>query len=165
MTIMNSVSELPSSPAHDESFAQPPFAAEPSGIGKGVRWAVRLQPFPQRPTKRRPSVRQLHGHGMAASVLVDWSPLRPGRGACRPAPFLPGFDTLGTLQYIQETGFSYSWFILTQKIIKKEFALSGSEQNPDITNKDYSLFLKRIFGKKAPGPVEAFKEHGILKKR
>lgn len=77
-----------------------------------------------------------------------------------PAPFLPGFDTLGTLKHIQDTGFSYSWFILTQKIIKKEFALSGSEQNPDITNKDYGLFLKRIFGKKAPGPVEAFKEHG-----
>ncbi|PRB02201.1 FAD-binding dehydrogenase [Chryseobacterium sp. MYb7] len=82
------------------------------------------------------------------------------KGKRLPAPFLPGFDTLGTLQYIQETGFSYSWFILTQKIIKKEFALSGSEQNPDITNKDYSLFLKRIFGKKAPEPVEAFKEHG-----
>lgn len=74
-----------------------------------------------------------------------------------PAPYLPGFDTLGTLQ---DTGFSYSWFILTQKIIKKEFALSGSEQNPDITNKDYKLFLKRIFGKNAPGPVEAFKEKG-----
>ena len=43
---------------------------------------------------------------------------------------------------------------------QKEFALSGSEQNPDITNKDYALFLKRIFGKKAPAPVEAFKEHG-----
>ncbi|MEI3791150.1 MULTISPECIES: FAD-binding dehydrogenase [unclassified Chryseobacterium] len=82
------------------------------------------------------------------------------RGNRFPAPFLPGFDTLGTLKHIQETGFSYSWFILTQKIIKKEFALSGSEQNPDITNKDYALFLRRIFGKKAPGPVEAFKEHG-----
>lgn len=77
-----------------------------------------------------------------------------------PPPFIPGFDTLGTLKYIQNTGYSYSWFILTQKIIKKEFALSGSEQNPDITNKDYLLFIKRIFGKKAPGPVEAFKEHG-----
>ncbi|MDR2238085.1 MAG: FAD-binding dehydrogenase [Chryseobacterium sp.] len=82
------------------------------------------------------------------------------KGNRLPAPFLPGFDTLGTLKHIQDTGFSYSWFILTQKIIKKEFALSGSEQNPDITNKDYPLFLKRIFGKKAPGPVEAFKEHG-----
>ncbi|PWN67153.1 FAD-binding dehydrogenase [Chryseobacterium oncorhynchi] len=108
--------------------------------------------------------------------LQNWDPIWPNhgirilpgpsslwfdaKGNRLPAPFLPGFDTLGTLKYIQDTGYSYSWFILTQKIIKKEFALSGSEQNPDITNKDYSLFLKRIFGKKAPGPVEAFKEHG-----
>lgn len=108
--------------------------------------------------------------------LQNWNPIWPdhgirilpgpsslwfdAKGNRLPAPFLPGFDTLGTLKYIQDTGFSYSWFILTQKIIKKEFALSGSEQNPDITNKDYVLFLKRIFGKKAPGPVEAFKEHG-----
>ncbi|WP_276876900.1 FAD-binding dehydrogenase [Chryseobacterium joostei] len=108
--------------------------------------------------------------------LQNWDPIWPNhgirilpgpsslwfdaKGNRLPAPFLPGFDTLGTLKYIQDTGYSYSWFILTQKIIKKEFALSGSEQNPDITNKDYGLFLKRIFGKKAPGPVEAFKEHG-----
>jgi predicted oxidoreductase len=108
--------------------------------------------------------------------IQNWNPIWPkhgirilpgpsslwfdARGNRFPAPFLPGFDTLGTLKHIQETGFSYSWFILTQKIIKKEFALSGSEQNPDITNKDYALFLRRIFGKKAPGPVEAFKEHG-----
>lgn len=77
-----------------------------------------------------------------------------------PAPFLPGFDTLGTLKHIQDTGYDYSWFILTQKIIKKEFALSGSEQNPDLTNKDYKLLLGRLFGKEATGPVEAFKEHG-----
>ena len=83
------------------------------------------------------------------------------RGNRLTAPFLPGFDTLGTLKRIQDSGFSYSWFILTQKIIKKEFALSGSEQNPDITNKDYKLFIKRLFGKKAPGPVEAFKENGL----
>lgn len=83
------------------------------------------------------------------------------KGNRLPAPFLPGFDTLGTLKHIQDSGYSYSWFILTQKIIKKEFALSGSEQNPDITNRDYKLFLKRIFGKKAPGPVEAFKENGV----
>lgn len=77
-----------------------------------------------------------------------------------PAPYLPGFDTLGTLKYIQDTGYDYSWFILTQKIIKKEFALSGSEQNPDLTNKDYKLLLSRLFGKEATGPVEAFKKHG-----
>ncbi|AZA50133.1 FAD-binding dehydrogenase [Chryseobacterium carnipullorum] len=108
--------------------------------------------------------------------IQNWNPIWPkhgirilpgpsslwfdAKGNRFPAPFLPGFDTLGTLKHIQNTGFSYSWFILTQKIIKKEFALSGSEQNPDITNKDYALFLKRIFGKKAPGPVEAFKDHG-----
>lgn len=77
-----------------------------------------------------------------------------------PAPYLPGFDTLGTLDCIMKTGYDYSWFILTQKIIKKEFALSGSEQNPDLTHKDIPLLLKRIGGSKATGPVEAFKEHG-----
>ena len=76
-----------------------------------------------------------------------------------PAPLLPGFDTLGTLEHIAATGHGYSWFVLTQKIIEKEFALSGSEQNPDLTGKSIRLLLKRI-GKGAPGPVEAFKEKG-----
>lgn len=109
--------------------------------------------------------------------IQNWNPIWPNhgirilpgpsslwfdaKGNRLPAPFLPGFDTLGTLKHIQHSGYSYSWFILTQKIIKKEFALSGSEQNPDITNRDYKLFLQRIFGAKAPGPVEAFKEHGV----
>ncbi|MGZ4498754.1 MAG: FAD-binding protein, partial [Nocardioides sp.] len=53
----------------------------------------------------------------------------------------------------------YSWFVLTQKIIEKEFALSGSEQNPDLTGKDIKLLLSRV-KPGAPGPVEAFKEHG-----
>ena len=82
------------------------------------------------------------------------------KGKRFPSPFYPGFDTLGTLKYIQETGYEYSWFILTQKIIKKEFALSGSEQNPDLTNKDLRLVFGRLFGKKATKTVEDFKEHG-----
>jgi uncharacterized protein len=77
-----------------------------------------------------------------------------------PAPYLPGFDTLGTLRHLRQTGFDYSWFVLTQKIIEKEFALSGSEQNPDLTGKDVRLLLGRVVGEGAPGPVEAFKEHG-----
>ncbi|PBQ33524.1 FAD-binding dehydrogenase [Sphingobacteriaceae bacterium] len=77
-----------------------------------------------------------------------------------PVPLFPGFDTLGTLKHILSTGYDYSWFILTQKIIKKEFALSGSEQNPDLTGKNIKLVLGRAFGKKATGPVEAFKEKG-----
>jgi len=77
-----------------------------------------------------------------------------------PVPLFPGFDTLGTLEYIMRTGFDYTWFVLNQKIIEKEFALSGSEQNPDLTGKNIRLLLKRL-GKGAPGPVEAFKEHGV----
>jgi hypothetical protein len=55
----------------------------------------------------------------------------------------------------------HSWFILNQKIIRKEFALSGSEQNPDLTNKDWRMLLGRVVGRAAPGPVEAFKQHGV----
>lgn len=76
-----------------------------------------------------------------------------------PTPLWPGFDTLGTLEHIVSTGYDYSWFVLTQKIIEKEFALSGSEQNPDLTGKDLKLLAQRI-KKGAPGPVEAFKEKG-----
>jgi hypothetical protein len=81
------------------------------------------------------------------------------RGRRFPAPNFPGFDTLGTLAAIRETGFDYSWFVLTQKIIEKEFALSGSEQNPDLTGKDIKLTLSRV-RPGAPAPVEAFKQHG-----
>ena len=76
-----------------------------------------------------------------------------------PAPLFPGFDTLGTLKYLRGTGYDYSWFVLTQKIIEKEFALSGSEQNPDLTGKDIMLVLSRV-RPGAPAPIEAFKQHG-----
>ena len=82
-----------------------------------------------------------------------------------PEPYLPGYDTLGTLRYLRTdpviAGYDHSWFILTQKIIEKEFALSGSEQNPDITSKSRRAFLReRVLNRSAPGPVEAFKRHG-----
>jgi predicted oxidoreductase len=77
-----------------------------------------------------------------------------------PAPLFPGFDTLGTLEHLRQTGYDYSWFVLTQRIIKREFALSGSEQNPDLTNKDVRLLLQRAVSKSGPGPVEAFKQRG-----
>src|SRR3954447_25399227 len=76
-----------------------------------------------------------------------------------PPPYYPGFDTLGTLKHLRGTGHDYSWFVLTQKIIEKEFALSGSEQNPDLTGKDIPLMLTR-FRSGAAAPVEAFKQHG-----
>jgi len=77
-----------------------------------------------------------------------------------PAPNFPGFDTLGTLKAISDSGYDYSWFVLTQKIIEKEFALSGSEQNPDLTGRDIRLTMARI-RPGAPGAVEAFKRHGV----
>jgi uncharacterized protein len=78
-----------------------------------------------------------------------------------PAPNFPGFDTLRTLREILSTGYDYSWFVLTQSIIEKEFALSGSEQNPDLTGKDPSQLVRSRLTSGAPKPVEAFKEHGV----
>jgi predicted oxidoreductase len=81
------------------------------------------------------------------------------RGRRLPVPLYPGFDTLGTLTYIMETGFDYSWFILTQRIIAKEFALSGSEQNPDLTGKSWGGVLMRAT-RGVPAPLRAFIERG-----
>ena len=77
-----------------------------------------------------------------------------------PGPLYPGFDTLGTLAHIQQTGYDYTWFVLTEKIIEKEFALSGSEQNPDTTSKSIRAVLKDRVGSGPPAPVQAFKDHG-----
>lgn len=77
-----------------------------------------------------------------------------------PVPLFPGFDTLGTMEYIIKTGHDYTWFILDQKIIEKEFGLSGQEQNPDLTGRDIRMLLQRV-KKGAPGPVEAFKQKGV----
>lgn len=76
-----------------------------------------------------------------------------------PSPNFPGFDTLGTLEAIMKTGYDYSWFILTKSIIEKEFALSGSEQNPDLTEKSVRKVLQRVLPG-APGPVQAFLDNG-----
>ncbi|TIT75224.1 MAG: FAD-binding dehydrogenase, partial [Mesorhizobium sp.] len=81
------------------------------------------------------------------------------RGKRLPVPLYPGFDTLATLSHVMGTGFDYSWFILTKKIIQKEFALSGSEQNPDLTGKSWRQVLGRATSG-IPGPVKAFMEKG-----
>lgn len=77
-----------------------------------------------------------------------------------PTPLFPGFDTIGTLEHIVRGGHDHSWFVLNQAILKKEFALSGSEQNPDLTGKDVRLLAQRLRGDRATAPVEAFKERG-----
>jgi predicted oxidoreductase len=107
--------------------------------------------------------------------IQNWSPIWTGHGIRilpgpsslwfdalgrrLPAPLFPGFDTLATLEHILKTGYDYSWFVLTQKIVEKEFALSGSEQNPDLTNKSLLGVLKRALPG-APPAVEAFKKYG-----
>ncbi|MHC2998959.1 FAD-binding dehydrogenase [Microbacterium sp. HJ5] len=77
-----------------------------------------------------------------------------------PVPLFPGFDTLGTLAHLRATGHDHSWFVLSQKIIEKEFTLSGSEQNPDLTGKDVKLLAQSRLGKGASGPVQAFMDKG-----
>ncbi|KAK8045048.1 3-ketosteroid-delta-1-dehydrogenase [Apiospora rasikravindrae] len=108
--------------------------------------------------------------------LTNWNPIWPGHGirvlpapsslwldatGKRLPPFLyPGSDTLGTLKHICSTGYDYTWFVLNQTIIAREFALSGSEQNSDITNKSLWQLLTRIFGKKGTVHVQDFQKHG-----
>ncbi|MGP6171938.1 FAD-binding dehydrogenase [Microbacterium sp. A204] len=77
-----------------------------------------------------------------------------------PVPLFPGFDTLGTLEHLRTTGHDHSWFITTRQIIEKEFALSGSEQNPDLTGKDIGLLLRSRLAKGPTGPVQSFLDEG-----
>jgi uncharacterized protein len=76
-----------------------------------------------------------------------------------PVPLFPGFDTLGTLAHIGTTGYEHTWFVATHKIVEKEFALSGSEQNPDLTGKDLKLLLGRVRAGVA-APVQRFLDDG-----
>ncbi|MEV6058623.1 FAD-binding dehydrogenase [Nocardia asteroides] len=99
------------------------------------------------------------GHGIRvapgpSSLWLD------ATGTRLPPPLFPGFDTLGTMQCINRTGFDHTWLVLDQRIIEKEFALSGQEQNPDLTGRSIRLLLERV-KKGAPGPVEAFKRKGV----
>jgi len=106
----------------------------------------------------------------------NWSPIWPqhgirilpgpsslwldARGRRLPSPLFPGFDTLGTLHYLRGTGFDWSWFLTTRRVVEKEFALSGSEQNPDLTNRQWLQVLGRARGG-VPAPVQAFLDKGI----
>ncbi|KAK0611252.1 FAD binding domain-containing protein [Immersiella caudata] len=109
--------------------------------------------------------------------LQNWDPIWPGHGirvlpapsslwldatGKRLPPFLfPGCDTLATLKHICSTGYDYTWFIADQSIVAREFALSGSEQNPDVTGKSiWQLLTQRILSSKGTIPVQNFVKHG-----
>ncbi len=81
-------------------------------------------------------------------------------GRMLPPPLFPGFDSLGALRHILATGHAHSWFVLNRTIALKEFALSGSEQNPDLTGKDVRLLAVRL----KPGsdtPLQRFLDRGV----
>lgn len=107
--------------------------------------------------------------------MMNWNPIWPkhgiriipgpsalwfdAEGKRLPAPYIPGADTVGTMRHILATGHSYSWFVLNKSIVGKEFIFSGSEQNPDLTDKQ----IRKLVGKVAagvPGPIQAFMDHG-----
>ncbi|ALX66919.1 FAD-binding dehydrogenase [Microbacterium sp. XT11] len=108
--------------------------------------------------------------------ITNWDPVWPGHGirilpgpsslwldatgARLPVPLYPGFDTLGTLSYLRNTGYDHSWFVTSRQIVEKEFALSGSEQNPDLTGKDIALLLRSRLAKGPTGPVQSFLDEG-----
>jgi predicted oxidoreductase len=112
--------------------------------------------------------------------LHNWDPVWPGHGIRilpgpsslwldalgrrLPDPCLPGYDTMATLTYLRTTpdiaGYDHSWFVLNQRIVEKEFALSGSEQNPDITGSDRRAVLRERLSKGAPAPIQSFIQNG-----
>ncbi|KAK4185414.1 FAD binding domain-containing protein [Podospora australis] len=110
--------------------------------------------------------------------LANWNPIWPGHGIrVLPAPsslwldatgkrlppyLFPGCDTLGTLKHICSTGYDYTWFITDQTIVAREFALSGSEQNPDVTGKSmWQVLMQRVLSSKGTVPVQNFVKHGV----
>ncbi|MDO4264637.1 MAG: FAD-binding dehydrogenase [Deinococcus sp.] len=130
---------------------------------------------------------QLAAHSGASSVngdrmwhytegLHNWAPIWPGHGIRvlpgpsslwlsptgerLPAPHFPGVDTLGTLNYIGQKGYPFTWFVLNRAIIRKEFALSGSEQNPDLTEQGLLSTVLTRLGRSVQGPVQAFMDQG-----
>ncbi|WP_091233040.1 FAD-binding dehydrogenase [Microbacterium sp. 3J1] len=108
--------------------------------------------------------------------ITNWDPVWPSHGIRilpgpsslwldatgrrLPVPLFPGFDTLGTLAHLRATGHDHSWFVTSRQIVEKEFALSGSEQNPDLTGKDVGLLLRSRLAKGPTGPVQSFLDEG-----
>ncbi|GAA1526179.1 putative oxidoreductase [Microbacterium ginsengiterrae] len=127
---------------------------------------------------RRAGARLINGDRMWHYVegIQNWDPVWPmhgirilpgpsslwldATGKRLPVPLFPGFDTLGTLRYLRTTGHDHSWFVTSRQIVEKEFALSGSEQNPDLTGKDVRLLLASRLAKGPTGPVQSFLDEG-----
>ena len=81
------------------------------------------------------------------------------KGQRMPAPIFPGFDALSALEQIARSGHDHSWFVMDSKVFGRELALSGSEQNPDLTGKSILGVLQRALPS-AVKPVEQFGKRG-----
>ncbi|MCG7430458.1 MULTISPECIES: FAD-binding dehydrogenase [Dermacoccus] len=101
----------------------------------------------------------------AIRILPGPSPLWfDAIGRRMPMRCLPGFDTRGTLRHLRSDpairAYDHSWFIVTQPMLEKEFALSGSEQNLDLTSGSRREVVRARLAKGAPRAVADFVEHG-----
>ena len=98
-----------------------------------------------------------HGIRILAGPSSLWL---DARGQRFPVPLFPGFDALGALRHVIKSGYDYSWFVLDQATVSAEIALSGSEQNGDLTDRN----VRRLAGRVRSGPtpeVRAFQEVGV----
>jgi len=121
--------------------------------GAAVVHEDRMWHYPEGITNHSPVWSQ-HGIRILAGPSSLWL---DADGHRLPVPLFPGFDSLGALQHITTRGDDHSWFVLDKTILGSEFALSGSEQNPDLTGKSVPQLLQRVLPG-AVGPVEAFAE-------
>ncbi|MGY2064040.1 FAD-binding dehydrogenase [Blastococcus sp. SYSU DS0619] len=138
-------------PAHVDGLMQEATVAAGASMVNGDRmWHYTEGIANHSPVWARHGIRILPG---PSSLWLD------ATGQRLPVPLFPGFDTLGTLAHIGTTGHEHTWFVATHKIVEKEFALSGSEQNPDLTGKDMKLLLTRVKAG-VSGPVQAFLDKG-----
>jgi hypothetical protein len=138
-------------PAHvDGHMLEATEAAGASVVNRDRMWHYTEGVVNHSPVWAQHGIRILPG---PSSLWLD------ATGTRLPVPLFPGFDTLGTLAHIGQTGHEHTWFVTTKKIVEKEFALSGSEQNPDLTGKDLKLLVGRVRAGVA-APVQAFLDRG-----
>ncbi len=97
-----------------------------------------------------------HGIRILAGPSALWL---DATGRRLPAPLFPGFDALGALEHVARSGHDHSWFVLDSRVFGRELALSGSEQNPDLTGKSIRMVLQRALPR-AVKPVEEFGRRG-----
>ena len=67
---------------------------------------------------------------------------RRGATGCPPRSS-PASTPSARSDHLRHTGFDHSWFVLNRSLAGKEFALSGSEQNLDLTQRRYRDVLRR----------------------